>query len=67
MQGFKRSMHGASIGDVSSITTQLRVLMLQVGRVFTPVDAVALAAKAVLQTDLRRTARKVVEWLDSNS
>ena len=52
---------------IFQLTAQLYGLILQVGRVFTPVDAVALAAKAVLQTDLRRTARKVVEWLDSNS
>ena len=42
-------------------------MALQVGRVFTPLDAVSIAAKAVLQTDLRRAARKVVEWLDANS
>ena len=43
------------------------LIFLQVGRVFTPFDAVSIAAKAVLQTDLRRAARKVVEWLDANS
>lgn len=43
------------------------LIFLQVGRVFTPIDAVSIAAKAVLQTDLRRAARKVVDWLDANS
>ncbi len=43
------------------------IAIKQVGRVFTPLDAVSIAAKAVLQTDLRRAARRVVEWLDANS
>jgi hypothetical protein len=42
-------------------------MVLQVGRSFTPLDAVALAAKAVFQTDLRRAAKQIVHWLDTHS
>lgn len=37
------------------------------GQPFTPVDAVALAAKAVLQADNRRLADRVLAWLDAHS
>lgn len=34
----------------------------ETGRVFAPADALALAAKAVLQADLRRAARQITDW-----
>jgi len=49
------------------ISVHANVRLVQVGRSFTPLDAVALATKAVLQTDLRRTSRKIVHWLDTYS
>ena len=39
----------------------------QVGRSFSPVDAVALGVKAVVQADIRRLGDKLIGWLESHS
>lgn len=39
----------------------------QVGRSFSPLDAVALGVKAVVQADIRRLGDKLIGWLESHS
>ena len=38
---------------------------MQVGRSFSPLDALALAAKAASQQDTRRLAARIVQWLQA--
>jgi hypothetical protein len=40
---------------------------VQVGKVFTPADAIALGVKAVAQADVRRLAATVTRFLDNQT
>jgi hypothetical protein len=39
----------------------------QVGREFSPLDAIALGIKTVSQADIRRLGDRIVNWLESRS
>jgi hypothetical protein len=42
-------------------------VLWQVGRSFSPVDALALGVKAVVQADIRRLGDRLIGWLESRS
>lgn len=42
-------------------------LRLQIGRSFTPIDALGMGVKAVLMQDALKATDRIVGWLDSKS